>query len=285
LIRIPVVNNIIPGRFIAVTSLCVAILVGLIADRGHRFATGFSAQFAEGDHEGARADSPRPPWLRRLAPATGGIAVVVAILPIAAGLWRNVPLTVVPVTIPRWYAAVAPRLPPGQVLLSYPLPFSLQQSAMDWQAIDRMHYSMAGGGGPEGALSRAGNAEPGMALLSSSSTSFDAPAAPSAHDLRAVRHALALWGVTMVVIPDDTDLPIYEQLNNAPYAIGLITAATGQRPRHQADAWVWDHVRSSPGALTVSPDVFKVCEARASPHRGVHPSVSDSLFTSITPRT
>ncbi len=50
---------------------------------------------------------------------------------------------------------VAPTLPPGRVLLSYPAPFSGIQSAMAWQAVNRMHYSQAGGGGPQG-VARAG---------------------------------------------------------------------------------------------------------------------------------
>ena len=52
--------------------------------------------------------------------------------------------------LPRWYSEVAPSLPPGRVLLSFPAPFSGIQSAMAWQAVNRMHYSQAGGGGPAG---------------------------------------------------------------------------------------------------------------------------------------
>ena len=71
-----------------------------------------------------------------------------------------------PVVLPRWYTTVAPTLPPGRVLLSYPPPFSGIQSAMAWQAVNRMHYSQAGGAGPEGMGARAGTAAPGFDVLS-----------------------------------------------------------------------------------------------------------------------
>ena len=45
---------------------------------------------------------------------------------------------------------MAPTLPPGRVLLSYPAPFSGLQSAMAWQAVNGMHYSQAGAGGRKG---------------------------------------------------------------------------------------------------------------------------------------
>ena len=75
---------------------------------------------------------------------------VVALVPIAVTFGPRLPFTMRAVMLPRWYTEVAPTLPPGRVLLSYPAPFSGIQSAMSWQAVNRMHYSQAGGGGPQG---------------------------------------------------------------------------------------------------------------------------------------
>ena len=63
---------------------------------------------------------------------------------------ERLPFTMEAVTLPRWYTQVAPTLPPGRVLLSYPAPFSGLQSAMAWQAVNRMHYSQAVAAGPRG---------------------------------------------------------------------------------------------------------------------------------------
>jgi hypothetical protein len=54
----------------------------------------------------------------------------------------------------------------------------------------------------------------------------------------------------MVVVPDQADLPPYDHVTSVPFAVALITAATGQRPIHQADAWVWTGVdRTHPASL------------------------------------
>jgi hypothetical protein len=66
-----------------------------------------------------------------------------------------------------------------------------------------------------------------------------------ANNIRAVRKALAQWGVTMVVIPDQPNLPIYERIDSVTAAAALITAATGRQPVHQANAWVWTDVEHS----------------------------------------
>jgi len=166
-----------------------------------------------------------------------------------------------PVLLPRWYVEVAPALPPGRVLLSYPPPFSGIQSAMAWQAVNRMHYSQAGGGGPQGVARRAGSARPGFEVLSDlafgvgSSQPTGTPA-----QLAAVRHALAAWGVTTVVIATDPAAPAQQQGRDPAYAAAFMTAALGQSPTVQAGAWVWDHVQSGlPPALHLRAGALASC--------------------------
>jgi hypothetical protein len=69
------------------------------------------------------------------------------------------------------------------------------------------------------------------------------------------------WGVTMIVIPDQTDLPLYDQTPSVVTATALITAATGERPIHQADAWVWNAVRSAPQPVRVTGAQLQGCTA------------------------
>ena len=68
-----------------------------------------------------------------------------ALVPVAAvALAPNLPLTVQPVTVPRWFLTAADQLPPGQVLLTYPFATADSQASIPWQAIGGMRYQMAG---------------------------------------------------------------------------------------------------------------------------------------------
>lgn len=276
LVRIPLIQNIVPSRFLSMTYLVAAILLALVADHA---AVGFAAWAAAGrpktgrrragavDGAGAgraagAAVSRTPLYRRRVGLWAGaaGLAVsAIALVPPAVYSSAGMPLTAVPVVLPRWFRQVAPHLAGKQVLLAYPVPFSILQSALTWQAVDRMHFSIAGGGGPEATLSRAGSERQGQAIIGASSFTYLRRPEIGMAAVLAVRHALAGWGVTMVVIPDQTGLPIYEQVEPATYAVGLITAATGERPIEQADAWVWTRVGSAGAPATLTSDAFKKC--------------------------
>ena len=125
--RIPVVENVIEQRFMAIGFLAAAVMLAIILEHVHR---------AVPDWRGALGASARD----RGRPGADGASSSASACPSPCG----------PVILPRWYSQVAPTLPPGRVLLSYPAPFSGLQSAMAWQAVNRMHYSQAGGGGPQG---------------------------------------------------------------------------------------------------------------------------------------
>ena len=112
------------------------------------------------------------------------------------------------VVLPRWYTTVAPHLPPGRVLLSYPAPFSGIQVVLAWQAVNRMAYSQAGGAGPEGTSVRAGQAGPGFDVLNVLSLGFSlTEPTPTPANLAAVRGALRIWKVnTVVIAPEPSGL-------------------------------------------------------------------------------
>jgi len=171
-------------------------------------------------------------------------AACVALVPVAVTFGPRLPFVMRPVILPRWYTEVAPSLPAGRVLLSYPPPFSGIQSAMAWQAVNRMHYSQAGGGGPQGVPRRAGSARPGFEVLSDLAfgVASGQPAGTPAQ-YAAVRHALAVWGVTTVVIATNPAAPAQQQGRDPTYAAAFMTAALGRPPTVQAGAWVWNNVQ------------------------------------------
>ena len=140
--RIPLVQNVIEQRFMAIGYLAAAVLLAVIMERTYRAV---------------------PDWRGAL----GALAVSgVALAPTAVIFSERLPFTMQAVVLPRWYTEVAPTLPPGRVLLTYPAPFSGIQSAMAWQSVLGMPFSLAGGGGPQGVERRAGTAAPGFVVLS-----------------------------------------------------------------------------------------------------------------------
>ncbi len=221
--RIPVLENIIEQRFMAVGYLAAAVLLALILEHVRRAL---------------------PQW-RGVVGSLGALAVAaVALVPMGLVFGDRLPFAMEAVTLPRWYSEVAPTLPSGRVLLSYPAPFSGLQSAMAWQAVNRMHYSQAGGGGPQGVEARAGSAKAGFKVLSRLDFGVGEPE-PSGTPAQyaAVRHALAVWQVNTVVIATDPAAPRVEQGHDPTYAAAFMTAALGRRPTIQAGAWVWDNVQ------------------------------------------
>ncbi len=219
--KLPVLENVIAQRYMAVGYLAAAVLLALILHHLHELVP---------DWRG---------WLGSLA------VTAVALVPIAAVFGPRMPFAMRPVILPRWYTTVAPNLPPDRVLLSYPGPFSGIQVAMSWQAVNRINYSQAGGGGPQGQASRAGAAAAGFAELSRLAFGVDLPPPSGTHaQYAAVRHALRVWEVTTVVIATNPGAPQLQQGHDPTYAAAFMTAALGRLPRLQAGAWVWNHVQA-----------------------------------------
>jgi hypothetical protein len=192
----------------------------------------------------------------------GGAALVVAavaVVPVGSALASNAPLTIRAVALPRWFSEVAPHLPPGQVVLTYPAPFALQQSAEAWQAVDSLRFAMVGGSGPGSILRRAGQERAGQAVIGAASFSLEGPPKPTAANIDAIRQALVGWGVTRLVVPNPSSLPRYEQGTNPSSALGLFTVALGRNPKYQADGWVWNHVSALGPQLAISTPAFVSC--------------------------
>jgi hypothetical protein len=245
--RIPVVENVIEQRFMAVGFLAAAVVLAVVLERVHRAL---------------------PNWWGAL----GALAVAaVALVPMATIFGERLPFAMQPVVLPKWYREVAPTLPPGRVLLSYPAPFSGLQDAMAWQAVNRVSYSQAGGGGPQGVVARAGSAKAGFDVLSHLDFGVGLPEpGGTPAQFAAVRHALAVWGVTTVVIATNPAAPRVEQGKDPVYAAAFMTAALGRQPTLQAGAWVWNHVQLGlTGPLVLKAGTLATCSAAAERRPGV----------------
>jgi hypothetical protein len=244
--RFPVLENVIVQRFMAIGFLAAAVMLAIVLDRVHAWA---------------------PDW-RGLVSAVAVAAV--ALVPMGVTFGERLPFAMTPVLVPRWYTEVAPTLPPGRVLLSYPAPFTGIQSAMAWQAIDRMHYSQAGGGGPQGVPSRAGAAQGGFRVLSTLTLNYGLPGPTGTPaQYAAVRRALRVWGVDSVIVSTDPAAPLLQQGQDPVYAAAFMTAALGRLPRVEEGAWVWDHVTADTSPpLRTGRDALGACTQRAEGRSG-----------------
>ena len=236
----PLLENISSSRFVLVTYLCIAVSVALIVDHCRTAVIGPDpvARRARHGRTGRSTGVPR----RRAAAATGVAVAAVALVPSALYLASSLPFTTQSVQLPTWFKTVAPHLDRSQVLLVLPAPFGVTQSAMTWQAVDGMSFSMAGQGGPAGVVERAGAERAGQVAIYNATFFFSPTQTITAAGSVAARQALHGWGVTTVVIPDQPGLPAYERIRSVTHAAALMTAATGTRPVHQAHAWVWTGV-------------------------------------------
>ena len=253
LAHIPAIQNALPARFIAVTTLCAAVMLAIVVDRVHGTV----------DERARRAVAVR--WAGR-GPLLGGAlasfaalgVAAVATVPLATAVIGKVPLTVQQAKLPAWFANVAPHLPPGQVVLAYPPPYA-GGVPMLWQAMDSMHFALAGGAGPAALPFRAGRERAGVEVLTAASLSLPGPPPGTPATIDAVRQAIAGWRVTTVVVPDPVALPSYEQGRATGWALGVFTAALGRPPEFRDDAWVWSAAQSPAPALRLSTETFSAC--------------------------
>ncbi|MGO8871037.1 MAG: hypothetical protein ACLQPH_06465 [Acidimicrobiales bacterium] len=263
---LPQFQNIIPSRFLAVIYLALGVMVGLVVDHAYAAVRG-GRQEAPSRPHARRPTSTAGRGRRWLAAAAATAVAAVAVVPVAAYLAESTPATVQPVVLPTWFRTVAPRLEGHQVLLVYPLPNQVIESAMAWQAVDGMDFTMVGGGGPGAVLQRAGKERAGLAVIGTSSFSFSRQTFAAGDEIT-VRDALDGWGVTMVVIPDEPGLATYDRVTSVPYAVALMTAATGQAPVRQQGAWVWTGLTHAGAPVHPTVEAFSQCVAAATPPIG-----------------
>jgi hypothetical protein len=220
--RLPVLQEILPDQFAPFITLFLAFVLALGLDAAYvRLRRAAAAA-------GWAADR-----LRTVAAAGTAAVALLAMVPVF--LTFEPPLTVVPVQIPAYVRQVAPTLPAGTVLLTIPFAVSGSTPPMLWQAVDDMHFRLAGGalktpnalGGP------VGQGVPGSARrILTNLTLVGAPeprGTPA--QLAAVRNALQAWQVNRVVITGVSRDPVY--------AAGFFTMALGVGPTYAHGAYTW----------------------------------------------
>jgi hypothetical protein len=238
-VHLPVLNNVVPVNISAVIDTCAGIVLAVVI---------------------GRVRSAARPRLGGGGATLAGVAVAaLALVPIAVATWPNIPLTVRPVVVPRWFTVAAPRQGSHAVVLPYPAALGGIQTSMAWQAVEGLTFSMVGGGGPGIVPSRAGPEAPGFDVLQRASLPLSSPPMPTSANRSAIRQALAGWGVTTIVVPDQPALPTYAHGRSVPYAVGLFTAALGEAPTLEAKAWVWSGVGWSGPSVPISTSAFMAC--------------------------
>jgi hypothetical protein len=247
--HLPILLNVVQYRFASIFVLCAAVMLGIVLDHCHSSVDGWLSRRVAA---GWRAGTGRALviWRRTVSVVVVVVVAAVAFVPEIHVLGPNLPTTMRPVTVPRWFLTAAPRLPAGGVLATYPFPSADSQASIPWQAISGMPYAMAGGGGPAGTVLRAGAEQAGFAVLRAASVpTLSAPTLDHSN-LVAVRNALHNWGVTMVVVPEDAGLPVFLTGRGTPYGVAFFAAVLGSAPIWQDGAWVWTDL-----TRTVAPPV------------------------------
>ena len=175
------------------------------------------------------------------------------------------PFTVQSTALPAWMRHDAPTLPANTVLLTVPFAVSGSDQPMLWQAVDAMHFRLAGaalktptaGGGP------VGQGAPGSArrILTDLTvgTGASEPAGTTAQQT-AVRAALRAWHVNEVVIDGPSRDPAY--------AAGFFTAVLGAAPSYTQRAWVWKVPRGGPAAPLAAGTTLSRCQSSAAGSAG-----------------
>lgn len=255
-VNAPLLENVIQDRFAVVTLLSLAVLTAVVADRGAEAATRLVHR---------RSAAGRSPIGHVAAglPSLAALAVSAAVLvPVGAAIVPTLPLSTPAIPLPHWVTTAATHTSRHEVLLVYPA-FGGVQSAMAWQAIDRMTFNMADGSGPAAELERAGPASAGEEVLSNLTFALSPAPVGSPSQLREVRSALSDWRVTTVVIPNQVGPVLIGQGRSAAYAAAFFTAAFGRLPIVEDDALVWGDVASSPAPLHIGSSTLLSCWTRA----------------------
>jgi hypothetical protein len=245
--HLPLLYDVVPLHTLAITTLCVAVMLGLVLDHTRTSLRARARPVADGREPAGWRIGPSgalPPWM---GAAAALILAAVAVVPPAVYLAQELPLAVEPVVLPTWFTTVAPRLPAHQVLLVLPAVWSGRQSALTWQAVNTMSYSMMGGGGPEADPSRLGAELQGFTWIAHVSYTDDPYEAVTGRDTQSVHRALSKLGVTKIVLPDESGMPVYDDVLSVPGAAAIITESTGELPTFQSGAWVWDTTALPPG--------------------------------------
>jgi hypothetical protein len=240
---LPILKEILADQFAPFICLFVAFLL----------AVGLDALYVQHRPLGSWSVSRR----RAVTVAATAAVTVLSLVPVFATV--DVPLRVESVRVPPYFRHTAPALPEHSVLLTIPFAVSGSTQPMLWQAVDGMHFDLAGaalktpgpGGGP------VAQGAPGSARRILTDLTFGADPRPTgtASQVDAVRRAIGAWRVDRVVIAGASADPVY--------ASGFLTMVMGVGPTLEHGALVWNLQRGNAPALPARGASLALCELAA----------------------
>lgn len=233
--HVPLLENVIPARFAVPLAFFAALALAVVLDRLH--AEGLSAlwrhsavrEASRREDGGPGSGRARP---RRRGLSVGALGAAVLLLPALATPW---PYPARSLALPAAYRSAALRhLPPGTILLGYPLPNGFHAAPLAWQAIEGFPYALVGGyafvPGPDRRPIGSLPASPLTLVFAAAALGTLAPhLAPSS--LTVLRAEIASFDVDAVVVLPRGRLP------------GRLATLLGEvlgRPSERLDgAWAW----------------------------------------------
>jgi hypothetical protein len=263
-VHLSVLENVIEQRFVLIMYLAIGAMLAIVIDRV-RFASWPAPGVRRARH--ASGEARASPGSRVLHWVAAAAVAAAALVPMALPFVPDLPYATRAITLPPWFTRVGAHLSPRAVVLTYPPPFSGIQSSMTWQAVDRMQFDQAGGGGPQGTPARAGRQRPGFKVLARLGFGFGRAPQGTPVEIAAVRAALADWGVTVVAVPRLEHTSALFAGDDAAYDAAFMTAAIGRRPRIEDRAWVWYGVDRPVAPLRVAAGELDTCDPVLPGHR------------------
>ena len=249
LAKLPVLDEILPDQLSWFVTLSVAFLLALGLDAARAWCANLFA------------------WKRRTLRMAGSLLALgvglVALVPVF--MTYDVPLTVTSATLPRWMAHDAPKLPNRTVLLTVPFAVSGSAAPMLWQAVDGMHFRLAGAAlktpDAHGHPVATGSKDSARRILTALSGGSHEPAGTLAQ-FAAVRTALHTWQVDRVVVDGPSRDPVY--------ASGFLTAVLGTPPQVLHGAWVWKVPSRAHMAPMIADASLGACQAATKGSSALH---------------
>jgi hypothetical protein len=242
--RLPLVSDILPGRFAVFSDLAAAGLIVLALD----------ACWSQRAELAWRMERLRvPARLATVMPVAGWcLGSIVMLVPIAA---RYRLYNVHDNPVPAWFVRQAAVLPAGEVVLAMPVATSGVTQAMAWQADAKFRFAMIGGEaqvpGSDGVHSIHVDPPAGtLGLLDALSWGIGPDPDVDDGQVAAARGSLVRWGVNVVVVTDQTRFP--------GYAVAVLAEITGRLPMLQDGSWVWYGIGSS-APIELQPTVLRAC--------------------------
>ena len=247
--RLPVLREILPDQLAPLVPLFISFVLALGLDAVYEYVKATSKKHAL-----------RIEVLTGLATMAVGLATLLPVF-----LTFDMPFTVRSTAIPAWVLHDAPALPANTVLLTVPFAVSGSAQPMLWQAVDDMHFRLAGaalktpdaGGGP------VAQGTPGSArriLTDLTVGTGDSEPAGTAAQQATVRRALRAWHVNEVVVDGSSRDPAY--------ASGFFTAVFGTAPSYTRRAWVWKVPPGGPVTPLVAGTTLSHCQSSAAGSAG-----------------